>query len=189
MRVRDERLWRHPQNFTIYHDTIATGTIFGQIRIDRTFGDEPFTHHDIRQEFRQRYVNADGQLNKTTQTAYLLALRFGLLPEEHRVATRNSLRLKIEQNDYRLSTGFVGTALLCPVLSDEDMDDRSYALLLQRQNPSWLYSVDRCEKLGISLKTGSEANQCLLSGDFEETAIAKETRKDFRVGNFENIVL
>ncbi len=94
MRVRDERLWRHPQSITIYHDTIATGTTFGQIRIDRTFGDEPFTHHDIRQEFRQRYVNADGQLNKTTQTAYLLALRFGLLPEEHRVAARDSLRLK-----------------------------------------------------------------------------------------------
>lgn len=47
----------------------------------------------------------------------------------------------------------------------------------------------RCEKLGISLKNGSEANQCLLSGDFEETAMAKETRKDFHVGDFENIVL
>ena len=100
-------------------------------------------YKDIRQEFQQRYVKADGQLSKTTQTAYLLALRLGLLPEEHRAAARDSLRAKIEQNGYRLSTGFVDTALLCPVLSDEDMDNLAYALLLQRQNPSWLYSVDQ----------------------------------------------
>ena len=100
-------------------------------------------YQDIRQEFCQRYLTADGRLKETTQTAYLLALRFGLLPEEHRAAARDSLRQKIEQNGYRLSTGFVGTALLCPVLSDLGMDDLAYALLLQRQNPSWLYSVDQ----------------------------------------------
>ena len=100
-------------------------------------------YQNIREEFQQRYLDSDGHLTKTTQTAYLLALRFGLLPEQYRVTTRQQLREKIEQNGYRLSTGFVGTALLCPVLSDEDMDDLAYALLLQRQNPSWLYSVDQ----------------------------------------------
>ena len=100
-------------------------------------------YQNIRREFQHRYLTADGHLKATTQTAYLLALRFGLLPDEYRSVARDSLRLKIEQNGYRLSTGFVGTALLCPVLSDEDMDDLAYALLLQRQNPSWLYSVDQ----------------------------------------------
>jgi len=117
-------------------------------------------YHDIRQEFQQRYLSSltsppspltssPSPLTShhsplhTTQTAYLLALRFGLLPEEHRQAACDSLRMKIEQNDYLLSTGFVGTALLCPVLSYEDMDDLAYALLLQRKNPSWLYSVDQ----------------------------------------------
>lgn len=100
-------------------------------------------YQNIRREFQHRYLTTDGRLKEDTQTAYLLALRFGLLPEEHRAAACNSLRRKIEENGYRLSTGFVGTALLCPVLSDEDMDDLAYALLLQRQNPSWLYSVDQ----------------------------------------------
>lgn len=100
-------------------------------------------YQDIRREFQQRYMTSDGHLTKTTQTAYLLALRFDLLPEQHRENARKELREKIEQNDYRLSTGFVGTALLCLVLSDEDMDDLAYALLLQRKNPSWLYSVDQ----------------------------------------------
>ena len=100
-------------------------------------------YQDVREEFQQRYMTSDGQLTKTTQTAYLLALRFGLLPEQYRAKARRQLREKIEQNDYKLSTGFVGTALLCPVLSGEDMDDLAYALLLQRNNPSWLYSVDQ----------------------------------------------
>ena len=100
-------------------------------------------YEDIRNEFQQRYLTNDGHLTRTTQTAYLLALRFGLLPEQYRGEARRQLRQKIEQNAYRLSTGFVGTALLCPVLSDEDMDDLAYALLLQRKNPSWLYSIDQ----------------------------------------------
>ena len=100
-------------------------------------------YQDIRREFQQRYMDSDGHLTRTTQTAYLLALRFGLLPEQYRETARKELREKIEQNDYKLSTGFVGTALLCPVLSDEDMDDLAFALLLQRKNPSWLYSVDQ----------------------------------------------
>lgn len=98
---------------------------------------------DIRAEFRKRYVRDDGSLTKTTQTAYLLALRHGLLPEEHRAAACDSLRRRIEGNGYRLSTGFVGTGILCTTLSDEGMDDLAYALLLQRENPSWLYSVDQ----------------------------------------------
>lgn len=44
----------------------------------------------------------------------------------------------------------------------------------------------RCERLSIWLKPGSEANQC-LPYDFEETSMAKEARKDFHVGDFDNI--
>jgi alpha-L-rhamnosidase len=88
-------------------------------------------------------VDSDGNLNRTTQTAYLLALRLGLLEEAHRQKACNALREKIEQNGYRLSTGFVGTGMLNTTLSILGMDDLAYALLLQRENPSWLYSVDQ----------------------------------------------
>jgi len=47
----------------------------------------------------------------------------------------------------------------------------------------------RCERHGILLKPGSEANQCFMSNDFEETAMAKENRKDFNIGDFDNLVL
>lgn len=100
-------------------------------------------YEEIRKEFQQRYLNAAGELKATTQTAYLLALRFQLLPQQAVSTACRQLRRKIEQNGYRLSTGFVGTGILCETLSDYGMDDLAYALLLQRNNPSWLYSIDQ----------------------------------------------
>ena len=46
-------------------------------------------------------------------------------------------------NGYKLSTGFVGTGILNHTLSEIGLDDMAYNLLLQRDNPSWLYSIDQ----------------------------------------------
>ena len=51
------------------------------------------------------------------------------------------LRQKIIDNDYTLSTGFVGTGCLCQTLSECGLDDLAFSLLLQTKDPSWLYSV------------------------------------------------
>lgn len=98
---------------------------------------------DIRREFRDRYVNPDGSMRQTTQTAYLLALRHELLSDSLRGKAVEALCSKIRDNGYRLSTGFVGTPLLCSTLSDNDVDDMAYTLIQQRENPSWLYSIDQ----------------------------------------------
>lgn len=96
----------------------------------------------IREEFRERYV-IGGHLIHKTQTAYVLALHFNML--EAGIQYENAvkeLRAKIEENGNRLSTGFIGTAYLCPTLSEYGMTDLAYNLLLQSDNPSWLYEVD-----------------------------------------------
>lgn len=98
---------------------------------------------DIRREFRDRYVNPDGTMRQTTQTAYLLALRHELLPDSLRGRAVEALCGKIRDNGYGLSTGFVGTPLLCSTLSDNDMYGMAYTLIQQRENPSWLYSIDQ----------------------------------------------
>jgi alpha-L-rhamnosidase len=41
-----------------------------------------------------------------------------------------------------LQTGFLGTSILMPVLSENGMTDIAYELLFQRSNPSWMYSID-----------------------------------------------
>lgn len=100
-------------------------------------------YSNIREEFQKRYLDSDDRLTHHAQTAYLLALKLQLLPDACKEEARQSLRKSIEDNDYRLNTGFVGTGILCNTLSDEGMNDLAYALLLQRENPSWLYSVDQ----------------------------------------------
>ena len=94
----------------------------------------------IKAEFNEKYVK-DGMLTVTTQTACVLALHFGLVDGALRDAVITMLRARIVENDYTLSTGFIGTSLLCITLSEVGMDDLAYSLLLQTRDPSWLYSV------------------------------------------------
>lgn len=102
---------------------------------------------NIRNEFKQRYWVQGGRssgLSQTSQCAYLLALRYNMLPDDAAVENIiGKLRSKIERNNYTLSTGFLGTAVLNQTLSQFGMDDLAYALLLQHNCPSWLYSVDQ----------------------------------------------
>ncbi|GAB3333161.1 family 78 glycoside hydrolase catalytic domain [Micromonospora halotolerans] len=98
-------------------------------------------HAGIRAAFIDSYVAADGTVEGGTQTAYLLALAFGLLPQRLVPAAVGHLAADIEKRDHRLTTGFVGVALLCPVLSDHGRADLAYALLHQEEFPSWGYSI------------------------------------------------
>lgn len=45
-----------------------------------------------------------------------------------------------------------------------------------------------CTKLGHILSIGSEANQCIISGDFEEIAASIEYWKNFQIGNHDDIL-
>lgn len=101
-------------------------------------------YDNIKNEFNTRYVNANGTLKVDTQTAYLLALKLELFKTE--ALTQNALDIllkKIKDNGNKLSTGFIGTSILNQTLSDVGATDMAYTLLLQRDYPSWLYSVDQ----------------------------------------------
>ncbi|WP_422771338.1 family 78 glycoside hydrolase catalytic domain [Plantactinospora sp. WMMC1484] len=98
-------------------------------------------HSGIRAAFIDTYVRDDGSVEGGTQTGYLLALAFGLLPQRLVPAAVEHLAADIEKRDYRLSTGFVGVALLCPVLAEHGRADLAYALLHQDEYPSWGYSI------------------------------------------------
>lgn len=101
-------------------------------------------YNKIKQEFIGRYTDASGNLTQQSQTACLLALKLDLLP--NRAATERTLKTltdKIEANGNKLSTGFVGTAILNQTLSSYGATSVAYNLLMQRDNPSWLYSIDQ----------------------------------------------
>jgi len=81
------------------------------------------------------------ELFTPTQTSYVLALHFGLLPENLKATAAQELVADIERRGMHLSTGFVGAPYLPHALSDHGELDTAYALLHQQTWPSWLYSV------------------------------------------------
>jgi alpha-L-rhamnosidase len=96
---------------------------------------------DARRAFQTRFVTPGGLIAGETQTAYVLALHFDLLPQELRLAALDALVRDIKRRDTHLSTGFVGTPYISWVLSENGRPDIAYALLKQTTWPSWLYSV------------------------------------------------
>lgn len=78
-----------------------------------------------------------------TQTAYVLALSMNLLPDALRKAAADRLVALIEAKNWHLSTGFLGTPRLLPVLTDTGHTDVAYRLLQQRSFPSWGYQIDK----------------------------------------------
>lgn len=98
-------------------------------------------HQEILRHFRLEFVTPNGRLASSTQTAYVLALMFDLLEEKDRPRAAGILAGYIRQNGNKLTTGFVGTPYLCPVLSRYGYTDLAYELVLQEEYPSWLFSV------------------------------------------------
>ncbi len=96
---------------------------------------------EIRQAFLRRYVTEDGLVASGSQTAYVLALHFDLLPEELRQNAAAELVRDIRARKMHLSTGFVGAPYLNHALVKTGKLDTAYDLLHQTSWPSWLYSV------------------------------------------------
>ncbi|OYU98022.1 MAG: alpha-L-rhamnosidase, partial [Verrucomicrobiales bacterium VVV1] len=95
----------------------------------------------VRAAFQREWLRADGELTVDTQTAYLLALAFDLIPARDRAHAADRLVKNIAQLDWHLSTGFIGVSLLNPILTLTGHADVAYKLLLRDDYPSWLYPV------------------------------------------------
>jgi alpha-L-rhamnosidase len=97
---------------------------------------------EVRQAFVREYVTPTGRLVSDAQTAYAMALEFGLLsdPKQRQHAAERLAEL-VETNGFRIGTGFVGTPIICDALSNSGNFTAAYRLLLQTECPSWLYPV------------------------------------------------
>ena len=95
----------------------------------------------IRAAFQKEWLEPNGHITTDTQTAYLLALAFDLLPVNLRAAAAEHLVENIKALGWHLSTGFVGISHLNPQLTLAGRSDVAYRLLLREDYPSWLYPV------------------------------------------------
>jgi alpha-L-rhamnosidase len=97
---------------------------------------------EVRAAFAREYVTPQGRLMSDAPTAYALALEFALLPQpEQRQRAGQRLAELLRQGGDHISTGFVGTPLVCDALCSAGDTAAAYRLLLQRECPSWLYMV------------------------------------------------
>lgn len=95
----------------------------------------------IRDVFNREYVSPSGRVYTGSQTSYVLALQFDLLPETVRMKAAEFLAEDIRSRKNHLSTGFLGTPYICHVLSRFGQQELAYKLLFQESFPSWLYPV------------------------------------------------
>jgi len=94
-----------------------------------------------RKALQRRFVDGEGRLTVDTQTAYAMALGFDLLPDSGRAAAGQHLAELVESADTHLATGFLGTPLVMPALSDNGHHELACRLLRQDTYPSWLFEV------------------------------------------------
>jgi alpha-L-rhamnosidase len=95
----------------------------------------------IKTAFLNEYVSPNGRPLSSTQTAYVLALQFDMLPENQRQKAAKNLVANIKKYNNHLTTGFLGTPYLCHVLTRFGYNEVAYKLLNQKTYPSWLYPV------------------------------------------------
>jgi alpha-L-rhamnosidase len=97
---------------------------------------------EVRQAFTDEYVTPNGRLLSDAATGYALAIEFALLRDAHqRRQAGRRLAALVRESRYCISTGFVGTPLICDALCSVGEHSAAFRLLLQRENPSWLYPV------------------------------------------------
>lgn len=113
---------------------ICAGKIIGE-----DVSDYERLYENIKKAFKFKFT-INGVPNQNTQTAYALALCFDLVDD--RVKTAKKLNDLVKEKN-GLTTGFVGTPYLLYALSDNGYTKTAYDLLLNEENPSWLYSVNK----------------------------------------------
>jgi alpha-L-rhamnosidase len=96
----------------------------------------------IKKAFREEFVTPNGRLASNTQTAYSLALAFDLFPCGLKEAAARRLADDVEKFKH-ITTGFLGTPLICHMLSGNGYLEQAYMLLNRKEYPSWLYPITK----------------------------------------------
>jgi alpha-L-rhamnosidase len=96
---------------------------------------------DIREAFAFEFIAPSGRLAHNDQTSYALAFLNDLIPAQHFETAKGHFRRVVEDADYKIGTGFIGTPALLPSLTKLGMDDLAEKVFLQEEVPGWLYQV------------------------------------------------
>jgi alpha-L-rhamnosidase len=99
-------------------------------------------HDRVRTAFSDAFVRSTGEVGNGTQTCYILALAFHLLPAELRQLAIGHLIRNICERDHALSTGILGTQHSLDVLAESGHVRLAYDILLRTRYPSWGFMIE-----------------------------------------------
>ena len=91
--------------------------------------------------FAERFILPDGAIKDSSLTGFALAVTMELVPAEKLPLLAAAFAKEVEKQDFRLTTGFLGTPRLLIALGRVGRNDLVERLLMQRACPSWLYPV------------------------------------------------
>ena len=96
----------------------------------------------IKAAFHEEYVTGNGRVVSDAQTAYALAIVFGLAADDEEIRRLGAnLGALVRRNGYHIGTGFAGTSFLAEALSRSGQLTVLDRLLTQTEQPSWLYPL------------------------------------------------
>jgi alpha-L-rhamnosidase len=103
-------------------------------------------YHDrnkkLTAQFQKLHLGENSTINPANQSTYAMALFFDLIPADEREAAAAHLAQLIRDNDNKMTTGFLGTRPLLPVLSEHGQHELAGILMQQKEYPSWGYEVE-----------------------------------------------
>ena len=143
---KEERFGATDQYFVAsayyYYSTLLVAKAASVLNKDKdaAYYEELASH--IKTAFLDEYYTKTGRLAQVTQTALAIVLWLGLIPDGAKKRQIDTLLEKLKDEQDHLTTGFVGTPILCPVLTAIGHPEKAYTLLLNEDFPSWLYEVN-----------------------------------------------
>jgi alpha-L-rhamnosidase len=94
-------------------------------------------YESYKSAWQSAYINDNGTIGDWIQSSYVLGLEFGLYPDGLDQNGAEWLNTSISYSDYHLSTGYIATQFLLPILCDYGYGQTAYKILMQDTFPSW----------------------------------------------------
>ncbi len=98
----------------------------------------------VKKKYNELYFDkTSGQYEGKTQGANLIPLSLGLTSEADRNKVAGNVVQNVKDHNDHLTTGFISTAMLLPVLSESGHHDLAYKVATQKTYPGWGYMIEK----------------------------------------------
>lgn len=95
----------------------------------------------VKRVYNRYFIQPDGTILEGRQAPYARTLAFGLADEVHEPLVAEKLARAVEENGYKLNTGFLSTPFILHQLCRYGYREHAFRLLEQTENPSWLHPI------------------------------------------------